>query len=68
MWNVSHAVMAAVSVRNLLSPSETGVHPASNAVFISFGAKSPSGPIIIIEDVLGLYSLTNDFRGMLRSQ
>ena len=41
MWQLT---IAAVSVLNLLLPSETAEKPCFRACSISFGLKSPSGP------------------------
>lgn len=48
MYRAATLTSAAVSVLSRAGPSDRGVYPACIAVWISFGEKSPSGPIIIV--------------------
>ena len=54
------ATKAAVSVRSLLFPRETGMNPTFIELFISLFEKSPSGPIKRVVLSFGFKILFND--------
>ena len=56
-----HATIAAVSVRNLVSPKVTGINLLFIANSISLREKSPSGPIKIVMLFSGLRTCFKDF-------